>query len=392
MKIPENFKQKYQLKGESYPSANADAALSELFAVSGRLYKENADLKAEVAALREAAENAAPASVSAEVDLSGVEALIASLSDQIASIKTAVNDTLCVVNDAAISAKKAEEAAAEAKTASEAAKNAAEDALGAAAQAAGAVKEIKETAEAAKAAGDSASENAKAAKDSAQTILDAIDALGDKIEGVPSDVLPLIFSEDMEAGDEGEIVGIISDPIVPFPEISSIRLAEEEEAAEAEKEEILIPEVAAVEEVEDEPAEEVPAAPEAEEQIPEEIPTEDIVEEPVEEIAEEPVEEIEDDAEEATEKEEASDIADDLIRSAGLDSEPEDIEPAAPIDESDLTARLAKMYAETEDEELPIVNREEEKEEAQPETEKHAPTSFTDMKSALDAIRARLKK
>ena len=53
MKIPENFKQKYSLSGESYPSKNVDAALSELFAVSGRLYKENADLKAEIAALEE---------------------------------------------------------------------------------------------------------------------------------------------------------------------------------------------------------------------------------------------------------------------------------------------------------------------------------------------------
>ena len=72
MKIPENFKQKYQLKGESYPSANADAALSELFAVSGRLYKENADLKAEVAALREEAKNASPATAPARGLLRGL--------------------------------------------------------------------------------------------------------------------------------------------------------------------------------------------------------------------------------------------------------------------------------------------------------------------------------
>ena len=105
----------------------------------------------------------------------------------------------------------------------------------------------------------------------------------------------------------------------------------------------------------------------------------------------EPVEEekTEEELEAEPEKDDGEAIADDLIRSAGLDSEPEEIEPAEPINEDDLSARLAKMYAETEDEELPVVKREEEAPEPE---EKQAPKSFTDMKSALDAIRARLKK
>ena len=77
MKIPENFKQKYSLSGESYNPKNVDAALSELFAVSGRLYKENADLKAELTALREQVKNAPAAA--AEVDLSGLELTVSGL-------------------------------------------------------------------------------------------------------------------------------------------------------------------------------------------------------------------------------------------------------------------------------------------------------------------------
>ena len=342
MKIPENFKQKYKLKGESYPSANADAALSELFAVSGRLYKENADLKAEIAALREEVKNTPAPETAVSVDLSGIEALISSFSEQIASIRTTVNDTLCVVNDAAISAKKAEDSANEAKAASEC-----------------------------------ASACAAEVKAKSQEILDAIEALGNKAEFAHDEDFPIIFTPESTENEDVEILGMIADPIIPFTEnmfAESIDEPKEEEIVSSVEEET-VAESDAVEDFADEPEEEVPAI--------EELAEED------EEIPEIP-EAI---PEEEPEKKEESDIADDLIRSAGLDSEPEEIEPAAPIDENDLTARLAKMYAETEDEELPIVNREEEeKEEAQPEPEKHAPTSFTDMKSALDAIRARLKK
>lgn len=336
MKIPDNFKQKYHLKGDQYPSANADAALSELFAVSGRLYKENADLKAEVAALREAAENAAPAAVPAEVDLSGIEALISSLAEQIASIRTTVNDTLCVVNDAAISAKKAEDSAKEAKAAAVEAKDASEDAL-----------------------------------DAAESALAEVRALGEKIESAPITV-PVFYPD-----------GAVAAP-------------ETKEADEDENVLAFILEENTVEETEEEPApaEEVIPAPEIiGEEITEAEPETEAVEETVEETVESPAEEEETEAipEPDPEKDDEA-IADDLIRSAGLDSEPEEIEPAEPVDDSDLSARLAKMYADTADEELPVVKREEEEEEPAPAPEKHAPTTFTDMKSALDAIRARLKK
>jgi len=173
MKIPENFKQKYSLSGESYSPKNVDAALSELFVVSGRLYKENSDLKAEIAALREEAKNAPSAEASLdlsglELTVSGLELMITALEAKIDAIKTAVNDTLCVVNDAAISAKKAEESAAAAKTAAEQARDAAEDALDAAESAAGAVKEIKDTAEASKASSEAACLVATSANNKAQ--------------------------------------------------------------------------------------------------------------------------------------------------------------------------------------------------------------------------------
>ena len=66
-----------------------------------------------------------------------------------------------------------------------------------------------------------------------------------------------------------------------------------------------------------------------------------------------------------------------------------EIEPAEEVSDDDLTKKLAEMYSaeeatEEKTEEAPA-------EEEQPE-EKPAPTSFNDMKSALDAIRARLKK
>ena len=330
MKIPENFKQKYQLKGESYPSANADAALSELFAVSGRLYKENADLKAEIARLREEAKNAAPAPA-AEVDLSGVEALIASLAEQIASIRTTVNDTLCVVNDAAISAKKAEDSAKEAKTAAEETRTL-------------------------------TAESAGKAQAKAQDILEAIDALGDKLDGVPTDVIPMIFEEEpveeiapvIEEESVEEIAPVIEEiaPVIEeeTPEVIEEPIPEEEEEVVSEEENELLEEVAVMESFEDEP-----------------------------ELPEEELEELE-----IKDGEEDQSFADELIRFAGLDSEPEEIEPADEVGDEDLTAKLNEMYSKDEESES--------EPEPAPEEEKPAPTSFTDMKSALDAIRARLKK
>lgn len=352
MKIPENFKQKYSLKGDSYPAANADAALSELFAVSGRLYKENADLKAEVARLREEAANAKSTSADAmdisglEQTVAGLELTIGALEQKLDAIRIAVNDTLCVANDAVISAKKAEDSAKEAKAAAEEGKDASEDAL-----------------------------------DAAESALAEVRALGEKLESAPM-TIPAVYPE-------GEI-------------------AEVEETEAEEKDDVLELLLAdkVFEETENDPApaEEVIPVPEIiGEEIAEPEPVEEVVDEPAIEIAEEPAEEPEEEeeievipesepeVEAEPEKDDGEAIADDLIRSAGLDSEPEAIEPAEPINEEDLSARLAKMYAETEDEELPIVNRDEPEPEPEHE-EKHAPTSFTDMKSALDAIRARLKK
>ncbi len=48
MAIPNSFKEKYSLSGPSYPSERADAALSDLFAVSGRLYNDKCALKEEL--------------------------------------------------------------------------------------------------------------------------------------------------------------------------------------------------------------------------------------------------------------------------------------------------------------------------------------------------------
>ena len=126
MKIPENFKLKYHLTGDSYSPANVDAALSELFVVSSRLYKENADLKAELAHLQETRET--PAQEQAGVDLSSIEAMIICLEQRLDDIKATVNDTLCIANDAVISAKRAEESALEAKKSADGAKIAAEEA------------------------------------------------------------------------------------------------------------------------------------------------------------------------------------------------------------------------------------------------------------------------
>jgi len=353
MKIPENFKQKYALKGDSYPSANADAALSELFSVSGRLYKENADLKAEVAALREASENA-PAQI-AEIDLSGLEhtvsgleMMIHALEIKLDAVKTAINDTLCVVNDAAISAKKAEESAAEAKNASE------------------------------------------YAADSAKAALLEVIKLGEDIKSQPV-TIPAVYPEGLvgdsepEANeeDDGILELLITDTPTELIE-ETLPTAEEEQIPEerdiiSESEEVPVAE----------PEENIAAAEEESEELQE--AESDAAEDEPDTAAEDVEEDIEiiPESEEEPVAEENENIADYLIRSAGLDSEPEEIEPAQPVSEDDLSAKLSKMYAEQEDEE-PLL--EEKKEEPEPAPEKPAPKSFTDMKSALDAIRARLKK
>lgn len=369
MKIPENFKQKYSLTGESYSPKNVDAALSELFSVSGRLYKENSDLKAEIARLREEADASKTSDAldisGLELTVSGLELMITALESKIDAIRTAVNDTLCVANDAAISAKKAEDSAAEAKLAADAAKTAAEesrdaseDALDAAEAAVSAVKEVKDVAE---------------------SVQVAVEAIGDKLDNVNADVIPMIFDEEPAAEEiPEEIVEEIS-------EECEANIPEDDGEITEEEVDDLLADVAMLEGFEDEPEEAV---------VPEETtaPVEFEIIEPAPEVEE--IEIIEESETAPVPKEEPapekpSSFADELIRFAGLDSEPEQIEPAEDVHEDDITSKLAEMYGSDEEpEEKPEAPAEEEK----PAEEKHAPTSFNDMKSALDAIRARLKK
>lgn len=325
MKIPDNFKQKYSLKGDSYPAANADAALSELFAVSGRLYKENADLKAEVARLREEAERERPAATEQAVDLSGIEKLVSALSAQIEAVRTSVNDALCVANDAAISAKKAED-------------------------------------------------SAELSKEASVSALNEVRSLEEKLASVPM-ILPAVYPEgridDTTAENDTE-------PAAP-PQTGIAPPAKEED-------------IAAFEELEQVP-EMTLASSEPEAACDEPKP------EPIIEVVPESEPEIEPEIEPETEPETAhnddGDLADELIRSAGLDGAVEEIEPAEQVSEEELSERLAKMYTDTDantaadaDEPEPASTQEE----APPQEEKPSPTSFSDMKSALDAIRARLKK
>lgn len=297
MKIPDNFKKKYNLTGETYAPQNVEAALSELFSVSSRLYKENADLKAELASLREQVANPEPAPAQA-VDLSGIENRLAELSAKLGAIHTSVNDTLCVANDAAISAKRAESAATDA--------------------------------------------------------IEAVVELDNKLNTV--DLTPVIVHDDTDVpksvptdAEYGDIINYIAEETAPVDEEQVISVEPEpmtdEEANIAEQEE-------AIEVVEDAVAEPTPAE---------------------EEKAAEPSEE----PKHSTPVPDA--IADELIRSAGLFDEPEEIEPAAAVADEDVTAKLNDMIA-NEPAQEPLAE------------EPAAPASYTDMKSALDAIRARLKK
>ncbi len=350
MKIPENFKKKYNLTGESYSPENVEAALSELFAVSSRLYKENADLKAELERLRAEAANAAPAPAP-EVDLSGIESKLSELAAKLSSVHTAVNDVLCVANDAAISAKKAEDAAIEAKASSADAKIFAGE-----------------------------------ARDSADQAYDSIEALSEKIDNI--EVNPVIYPSEtaVETAAESDIVlnelfasvpeDIITEPVLEAE--GGTAIGEGDLAEEDEK--VIIEETAILDAFEDE--HEKPAA--APFVIGDDLEAPPIViDEEHDEI--EIVEgstfiKLEDEFEE--EPIEVGDIAEDLIRSAGLTGEPEVIEPAEAIADEDVTAKLSDMIAEEpEAEEEPIVIK-----------EAPAPSTFNDMKSALDAIRARLKK
>ena len=376
MKIPENFKQKYHLTGESYDPANVDAALSELFAVSSRLYKENADLKAEIARLQE--ESEAPAGAQPTVDLSGVEAMIICLEQRLSDIKSTVNDTLCIANDAAISAKRAEEGALEAK-------KSAADACAAAQTAA--------------ASSEKASESALEASIVANDVLGAAKDIGAAVAALDSKLDGITVAEAPAAYDEAsveEIIAIANEAAIealeeyelstenePAQDTLDLEVAldlasEQEEIApelpEEEKEIDLLFDISELDAESEEKAEEAEAI-EAIEEI-----------EEIEKIIE--TEEVEE-AEEPEKIEEVEDIAEDLIKTAGLDGEVEEIEPAEEVSDDDLTKKLAEMYSaeeatEEKTEEAPA-------EEEKPE-EKPAPTSFNDMKSALDAIRARLKK
>lgn len=310
MKIPDNFKKKYNLTGTTYDPRNVEAALSELFSVSSRLYKENADLRAELASLREQTANTEPMPARSS-ELSMIENRLAELSAKLGAIHTSVNDTLCVANDAVISAKKAETAAADA--------------------------------------------------------LEALGVLEGKLDRV--ELAPVIVHENAAAAvslPEGEEYdGLIRN--IP------------EEIAFAEEHVITL---------EQEGASEEQAAPEQETTV--EIVS-DVVIEPM--IAEEEVSVEAEAAAETPEAAEAADptdqaqksivvpdaTADELIRSAGLFDEPEQIEPAAEVADEDVTAKLNDMIANQPAEE-PLAEE--------------APTqaNYTDMKSALDAIRARLKK
>ena len=89
-------------------------------------------------------------------------------------------------------------------------------------------------------------------------------------------------------------------------------------------------------------------------------------------------------AEEAHEVERVGSIADDLIRTAGLDSEPEEIEPAEPVGDDEVSAKLAQMYSSSASEPA-------EEEKPAGEEKPAAPTSFNDMMNALFASNARVK-
>ena len=376
MKIPENFKQKYHLTGESYDPAKVDAALSELFAVSSRLYKENADLKAEVARLQETSE--APAGAQPTVDLSGVEAMIICLEQRLNDIKSTVNDTLCIANDAAISAKRAEEGALEAK-------KSAADACAAAQTAA--------------ASSEKASESALEASIVANDVLGAAKEIGAAVAALDSKLDGVTVAEAPKAYDEAsveELIAIANEAALEALEEYELS-AEDEPAQDTLDLEVALELVSEEEETSSELPEEKKEmdilfdiseiAAESEERA-EEVEEIEAVEEIEKIIETEEVEEAEE-PEAVEEPEEIEEIAADLIKTVGLDGEVEEIEPAEEVSDDDLTQKLAEMYSaeeatEEKTEEAPA-------EEEKPE-EKPAPTSFNDMKSALDAIRARLKK
>ena len=189
MKIPENFKQKYNLIGDSYAPADVDAALSEVLAISAKLLKENSNLKAEVASLREELDGGRTEPTA--VDLSGVADLILSLEHRLDDIKSTVNDTLCVANDAVIAARRAEEGSLEARSVSERAASAAEAARVAAentrdiAEATRAAAEnTRDAAEATRATAESTRDFAEATFYITRAVDDAVTALDAKLDGL----------------------------------------------------------------------------------------------------------------------------------------------------------------------------------------------------------------
>lgn len=57
MAIPQSFRKKYSLEGENYDKQDVEAALSALYAMSTRLYSENTDLRRELDELKEKSES-----------------------------------------------------------------------------------------------------------------------------------------------------------------------------------------------------------------------------------------------------------------------------------------------------------------------------------------------
>ena len=380
MKFPEKFIQKYHLTGNSYSTANVDAALTELFTLLNKFNKENSSLKAEISRLQEECESRVPAQSSSAT--SDIEAMIIRLEQKLDVVKSTVNDTLYIVNDAVISAKRAEECAIEAKASADEAVSMSEKACTAA--------------EKACVASENAFAASKAACYSASSIGENVITVGNEIiakiaENNFSEPIAPIAIENIEEEQEDTVSDQNDDALlVPVFKEESDNDVDAEEDDEDDNQDlddggffsfILEEDVVDPDQIEVIPVDNKEDADAAEDS--------DEASEETEEIEDEEVKEVDetDEEEQQFDSEESDDIAADLVRAAGLDGEVEQIEPAEDVSEEELTSKLAEMYSsedETESDEAPTGGE-------KPE-EKPAPTSFNDMKSALDAIRARLKK
>lgn len=88
MAIPQSFRKKYSLEGEVYDKQDVEAALSALYAMSTRLYSENTDLRRELDELKEKTEN--EASVAERLD--ALADLLETISSDNEEIKARLDD------------------------------------------------------------------------------------------------------------------------------------------------------------------------------------------------------------------------------------------------------------------------------------------------------------